>query len=73
MSISEAFIPKSLSGGGPAGAGGGAGEQPIIKSIRGILKLIFLNGPNVDVDKKSVLDYYFTHIYGLNYLSKSLL
>ena len=38
MSISEAFIPKSLSGGGPAGAGGGAGEQPKENCIRSKLQ-----------------------------------
>ena len=40
LSISEAFIPNSLSGGGPTGAGGGAGEQPKEKLIRPTLLII---------------------------------
>ena len=36
LSISDAFIPHNLSGGGPAGAGagGGTGEQPETEKIK---------------------------------------
>ena len=40
LSMSEAFIPSSLSGGGPTGAVGGGGANPTNKNIS-VLKKTF--------------------------------
>ena len=54
LSISEAFIPNNLSGGGPTGPGaGGAGEQPKIIFDKKYTKHQFENCKKAHIIRKS--------------------